>query len=318
MVKVVYVLVSGEEDLFYEMFLLSAHSLKVHDPGREIEVVMDPETYGRVLAKEEPVLDGVKLTQAEIPPEYDGLQKSRYLKTRLRSLVDGDFLYIDTDTVICAPLADIEGTQADLAAVSNENGLSVTNSKKLVEQCQRAGFPNLTKAPFYNGGVLFVRDSDVSRRFYDCWHKRWLQSQGNGVPFDQPALCQANLDSGFPIRRLSGKWNCQICTTVGLHYFKEAAVIHYYGSISWVPSSIILPHVKQTGGIDSVADKIARDPKEPGAKFYHPSHFGKLKLLFSHLLYRLTRHPRAFVFFQNLFYLPGLPFTRIREFLSGK
>ena len=117
MVKAVYVLVSREEDLFYEMFLLSLHSLKVHDPGREVEVVLDPETYARVLAKDEPDLRGVRFTETAIPPGLDGLQRSRYLKTRLRSLVDGDFLYIDTDTIVCAPLSDIEGTQGAMRAL---------------------------------------------------------------------------------------------------------------------------------------------------------------------------------------------------------
>ncbi len=318
MVKAVYVLVSREEDLFYEMFLLSLHSLRVHDPGREVEVVLDPETYARIVVKDDPVLRGVRFTETAIPPDLDGLQKSRYLKTRLRSLVDGDYLYIDTDTIVCAPLSDIEGTQAELAAVSNENGLSVANSKKLVGQCRRAGFTDLAKAPFYNGGVLFVRDSDVSRRFYDRWHGRWLQSLENGVPYDQPALCQANLDTGCPIRELHGKWNCQIGTSVGLHYFKEAVILHYYGSISWVPGKIILPHVKQPGGIDAEADRIARDPKGLGAGFYHPSHFGKLKMLFSHFLFRLTKHPRTFVFFQNLFYILGQPFSWFRGLSDNK
>ena len=316
--KVVYVLACGPEDCYFEQFLLSLHSLKSHDPGCEVEVVLDPESYGEVLRWDEPLLEGIRLTQAAVPPGYDGLRKSRYLKTRLRSLVDGDYLYIDTDTLISAPLADIDGVDADLAAVSNENGLPRLTGGKLLAQCIQAGFPNLKNAPFYNGGVFFVRDSDVSRRFYDCWHKRWLQSLENGVPYDQPALCQANLDTGRPIRELSGGWNCQICSAVGPHYFKDAKVIHYYGSVSWLPENIILPHVKKTGELDPVADEIARDPKGRGIAYYHPSHFGKLKLLFSHLLFRLTKCPPAFLFIQNLAILLGRPAAWIRKRLNEK
>lgn len=293
-VKVVYALVFEEKSCFYEMFLLSLHSLRLREPDRQVEVVLDTDSYDRILEKKEPLLESVKLTRVAVPSSYDGTGKSRYLKTGLRSIVDGDFLYIDNDTIVCDSIADIDNFDADIAAVANENGPLTVKSKSLEEQCLKAGFRGLDRAPFYNGGVFLVRDTGISREFFGTWRRRWAQSLDNGVAFDQPALCQANLDLGCPLCELPGEWNCQICSVVGPHYLKKAKILHYYGSISVFSKEIINPHIKQTSGIDAFAEEFARNPREGGFERYHPTHIGKLKSLASDLLSHFTGRPVLF------------------------
>ena len=62
-VRVVYVLVSREEDCFYEMFLLSLYSLRKHCPDRKVSLVMDPETYDQVMINKEIIGDNMKFVK---------------------------------------------------------------------------------------------------------------------------------------------------------------------------------------------------------------------------------------------------------------
>lgn len=300
MTKVVYVLVSGEGDSFYEMFLFSLCSLRRHDPDREVEVVMDADSYERIAGKREPMLGNVTLTKVEIPFIFNDFQKSRYLKTRLRSIVRGDFLYLDTDTIICDTLDGIDEIAADMAAVSDENG-----PLKLMKESSRkdrdlAGFEDLRGVPFFNGGVFFVRDSEAARGFFDIWHKGWLQSVRNGVFKDQPALCQANYETGFLISEISGIWNCQVCSVVGPHYIPEAKIIHYYASFSTFEREVIIPHVKESGGVDKTAEAIAASPREWWMDYYREDRSRRSKMRYSGIMSVLSRFPALFSLTRSL------------------
>lgn len=299
--KVVYILTSTPEDFYLEMFLLSLCSLRQHDPGREINLVLDLDSYERLQEERIPLLEDVKMIPVSIPPAFDSIKKSRYLKTILRHIIEGDFLYLDIDTLICGPLAEIEQIHAEIAAVSNGNGPLMVHSKESQQRSLLAGFGDQKNVPGFNGGVLFVRDSEFAYRFFDIWRERWLQSVDRGVPFDQPALWQANLDTGCKIHELAGEWNCQIITKVGPHYFNSAKVIHYYGSLDSPFIKFILPHIKHMGEMDDVAISIAQDPKKDGFGIYFLKHAGILKLFSAHLYFRFVGCPPAYKFILDLY-----------------
>lgn len=58
-----------------------------------------------------------KLVIVDVPFHYSKQQKSRYIKTSLRSQVIGDFLFIDCDTIINEELKDIDNLSCEIAAV---------------------------------------------------------------------------------------------------------------------------------------------------------------------------------------------------------
>ena len=305
--KVVYILTSTPEDCYLELFLLSLRSLRQHDPGREVNLILDLDTYERLAEKRILLLEDVKMIPVSIPPAFDGIKKSRYLKTGLRRIIEGDFLYLDIDTLICEPLGEIETIRAEIAAVSNENGPLTVHPQKLQQQSQLAGFGEQKDTPGFNGGVLFVRESEFTFRFFDIWRERWLQAVNRGVPFDQPALWQANLNTGCAIHELAGEWNCQIITKVGPHYFNSAKVIHYYGSLDSPFIKFILPHIKHTGEMDDVAISIAQDPKKNGLGIYVLKHAENLKLFSAHLYFGLVACPTAYRFVLNLSHFLSKP-----------
>jgi hypothetical protein len=314
-VRVVYVLVSREEDCFYEMFLLSLYSLRKHCPDRKVSLVMDPETYDRVIAKDDPLLETIEPLRVEIPDGFSPMLRSRYLKTRLRSIIEGDFLYLDTDTVVCESLDEIDSIPCDIAAVTDENGPAVIKSAQAIEHCKKAGFGELKRVPYYNGGVFLVRDSVISRKFFEVWHELWLRSVENGIPFDQPGLSKANRDTGFPIKELAGEWNCQVCTPVGAQLFYSAKIVHYFASYSSFMKMVILPHVKSPDRLDDFALGIADNPRGMGFEIYNENYHGRARRCYSGLLFKLRRYPMAYQFLRSGVGILSRPFS---WFLSSK
>ena len=179
--KMVYVLVSNDKDYYLEQAYVSMFSLKKYNPKAQIYVVADQDT-----------VDGIKSNSIRqklsvyvdsfISVDFDktvGLkERSRFLKTTLRKHVDGDFLFLDTDTIICDSLSEIDNWNIDLGIVLDlhshllehpyQNGIrqNVLNMYKI----------NIPKGiDYYNSGVMFVRDSFEAERPLDADGSMLLQ-----------------------------------------------------------------------------------------------------------------------------------------------
>ena len=319
--KVVYVLVCSREDCYYEQLLLSLQSLRWHQPDCRVEVVTDSDSYRYVLSRQDPLLEGVSLKPVGIPEaERGGTYKSRWLKTRLRSLTDGDFLYLDTDTLIARPLDGIDRFDADIAAVINRNGQPELPEKEDRYFLERAGYSGLKDAPYFNAGVLLVRDTQPARAFFDDWHRLWLGLVGAGKPlFDQAPFYKANLEAGLPVRELPGEWNVQIRSDSSIHFFKEAIVLHTYAGCGFFEQSVIIPHIKGTedGRPDSCALELARNPLQAGLDTYRPKSFkGALLGPYSELLFKLRKHPKRYLRVRNLADAAARPVSFILQLLK--
>ena len=100
--KIVYIVTLRDGGLrFFEMFQLSVESLRLHQPDARIELIIDNVSYASLCETGQAVPKGVKLINVDVPQEWEK-QKSRYLKTKLRTLTGGDYLYLYLDqTVSC-------------------------------------------------------------------------------------------------------------------------------------------------------------------------------------------------------------------------
>ena len=106
--KIVYVLTSSKEDTYLEQTLISVYSARLHNPYADILVVTDNATANTIKGGRAEIKKYLSdIVVVDIPAEYNNMQKSRYIKTNLRKFVEGDFLYIDSDTVIAESLAEI-------------------------------------------------------------------------------------------------------------------------------------------------------------------------------------------------------------------
>lgn len=305
--KIVYVLVSQEIDYYYEMLLLSLYSLRLHHPKGDavVEVVMDEETHQRLVDKKAEMLNDVTPIVVPIPPEYTIMQRSRYLKTQLRQLVKGDFLYLDTDTLVCNSLIDIDKVDANIAMVADFNQeLPLTDPYSIKKTCD-AGFGDLKGQPYFNSGVIFTKDDSITYKFYMEWHHLWQQSCLRGIVYDQPALCQANCFFNKMIIELPGIWNCQL-QVYNSHQYLEAHIYHYYANHINFSRLLFLDQIKKDNKVNIDVAQIAQNPYTTGYTVFSITDRRLSRFMYSNILFIFDTIPLLF----NTFLLLSRIFTR--------
>ena len=204
----------------------------MHNPKVSVTVITDDSTASTFTGWRSCIKEMINHLQViPIPKEYNQIQRSRYLKPNLRKFIKGDYLFIDTDTIICDSLEEIDNTDADIALVADCNGNLLLDEQSVINRCHIAGFNNMNNQPYFNSGVIYCKDSSCTHRLFNEWHNAYCNNIANGVSQDQPTLALADRRCGYIIHELDGIWNCQVKRN-GLRYLNRAKIIHYFGSES--------------------------------------------------------------------------------------
>lgn len=271
--KIVYCLVSDNEDYYYEQLLISLCSLRKHNPDTIVEVVCDNDTYATLHDTRSTIYDyDIIVTPVETPCGWQKKEKSRYIKTNLRKLINGNYLFVDTDTVICSSLDFIDNFSFDIAAVKDSH---VERPLPRFSKCQhetehwiwgnakRASI-NIEGLWHFNSGVMYVRDTKVAYELYDRWSKHYSEQLKYGVKVDQLPLLLSNHEMNNIISPLDSRMNCQVIWDEGKAMLKEAKIIHYFpGQGHYILSSPwILDPIKETGKIPCTIQRIIDNPQK--------------------------------------------------------
>ena len=264
--KIVYVAASVESDIYMEQAIVSAWSARQHNPDCCIELVCDNDTFATlgygVRAQYKTLFDKIHVRQFK--PEQGMMERSRWMKTSLRDIVDGDFLYLDTDTVVCTDLSYVDDFNFDLGMVQDCNcefsqsliyDWVVPVMKKMYDM-------DVSEEELqFNGGVAFVRDSQMTRDFYHRWNELWVESmlKFNRMKDQQP-LMKANIDMGYVVTEMSGDLNCQVAESI--QYLHTAHVVHFFNNLLGKSDSLsplfkdIFVEVKEHGLTDKAKQSI--------------------------------------------------------------
>lgn len=271
--KCIYVLTSNEADYYLEQLVISVRSLRLYHPDVYVGVLVDKQTNETLKDNRLKLLHQVtEIIEVETPQNYSQMQRSRFIKTSVRNIVDGDFLFIDTDTVICGDLSDIENCKEDICAVPDLHvRLSKhTYSYDVAAAAKIVDWNVANHDPFYfNSGIIYVKDSQAAKQFYSLWNKLWTESMKHGCSYDQIAFCKANELTGNVITEMSGIYNCQVIEN-GIKYLENAKVIHYFASKMkgvnnrnpfLLKDNEIYATIKRTGSIEAEIDNFIANPK---------------------------------------------------------
>ncbi len=239
--KYVYVLTSTPKDLYYEQALMSAYSLRNHMPDAEIIVLVDNKTNAAF--NEENKRTALKKYASQIlsidfEDSVPNVDRSRLIKTSIPEYVDGSFLYIDCDTIICDDLSEIEKEDAVTGGVLDGHVMlnEHIHKKYFLARDKKLGFSG-TKAlsANINGGLILAKadtpqHQEQTKELFRQWNEIWKYSAyEKHDKHDQSALNEANFRTGLKMKFLDGKWNCQP-SHGGLAFLKDAKIIHYYSS----------------------------------------------------------------------------------------
>lgn len=268
--QIVYVVVSSESDLFLEELWTSVFSLRIFHPEATVKVLADEPTAKRIHQK--PALNELitEVVEVDVPKDYSPMARSRVIKTTIRNIIDGTFLYIDTDTVICHSLEEIDTFEYDIAAVPD---LHQSLKHDIFRQAKIDRIKNSVNVDisndeyYFNGGVMYVADNELTRKFYKRWHENWESYMIDGVRrADQPPLVQTDKELGYVIKCLPDIFNCQVALSV--RYLHEAYIVHFFHmdfiadqSYSPFMGLDIYREIKKAGGITPQVEKTIRNCK---------------------------------------------------------
>ena len=269
--KIIYVLTSTIKDIYMEQLWVSITSLRMHNPKVHIAILMDSITYDSLIGERAKILELIEEPIiVPTPLGYSQKEMSRYIKTSARRWVKGDFLYLDTDTIITEDLKDIDYIEGDILACPEfhvafkNNPMHASLTKKVwdifnVDICNS---PN-----YYNSGVILCKDTKLSYEFYELWNKNWMYSKNEkNVLFDQPSFAKTDYDLRYAIKELDGIYHCQIFFS--MKYLHRAKIIHFF-NMSWFKGQEISPftdnelyrNIKKNKCIDNKTLHLIKDVK---------------------------------------------------------
>jgi hypothetical protein len=260
---VVYCLTSDGADLYAAMTQVSAATLRFSHPDAVIRVVLDPASAAALRQRRHGLLELVDgLEERPVPEGLSATARNRWLKTQLRLLLPGPFLFLDSDTVVRGPIDALipDGRTADVAAAANN---SRDQRQEQIWDEDRQALETLgwreplnpdreaNPWPYCNGGVLGYADSPGADTFARCWHALWQEGlQRLGRPRDQPALNTALRRSGARLRVLPHRCNAQYKANPAV--WPEALIWHSYASFGEAPLTLFLAaalRLQQGGGL---------------------------------------------------------------------
>lgn len=228
--KVVYAITSNGQDIYTAMTRVSLASVRISNPGVNITVACDAVSDKAIKFANSPLLKETDNWVVCETPEGDAGFRNRHVKTRLRQIIEGPFLFLDSDTFVRGDLSEIFDLDADIAGSPNHS--KDTLEEQIWEQdatMLKVMNWQIGSRVYINGGVMFYNDTQKAYQFAADWHRRWLLSFEQHHNYrDQPALNSALFSTEVQLKVLSHDFNVQIQQALSVN--KEPIIWHYYSS----------------------------------------------------------------------------------------
>jgi hypothetical protein len=191
--KLVYVLTSAPEQNYIEQALLSVFTARYYNPDACIVLITDDRTNELLKGQRGEILDYIsEKIVVPLPEEMSAMLRSRQLKTSVRNFIEGDFLFIDCDTLITRSLNEIDNCLFEIGAVL-ESHLPIAlfiNSlyEKVDKNATLLGWSIQNEKNYFSSGVIYVKDTPNNQLFYEKWNCLWKEGVKKEVMIDQPSL----------------------------------------------------------------------------------------------------------------------------------
>lgn len=251
--KLVYVLTCALEKHYIEQALMSVFSARHWNPGAHIVLVTDDNTDALLTGKRGGILKYIS-EKIVVPFEDRSLTpmcRSRWIKTQVRQMIDGDFLFVDCDTICQRVLNDVDMFDCEVGAVLESHLLVNDYCDGLYKSAKQVtatlGVELDDEQLYFSSGVLLVRDTKKAHELYEKWHQYWKEGFSIGLKIDQPALAKANRETGHIIQQIPDTYNCILFTRPP--FLREAHILHLsaYQNPSFLFSDKVMKYVCKNG-----------------------------------------------------------------------
>jgi FkbM family methyltransferase len=243
-----YILSSEGDDGYFDMTLISIALLRqVHNHDRIILVLDDitSKNIGERAGAVRDLVDRVITVKADLPT---AALRSRYLKTLLRTFVEGEFVFLDADTLVIDRCDEIFNRGAPLAAADDLNSTFPFPHTPLWIEPIYAHFGwQYPLSHYFNTGVVYWADSPDTRQLAQVWHDRWSSVAAVfGKYQDQPAFNSSVRDCGINVEVLPTIYNAMV--EAHPRFVRGAKILHYFSSkpSSAPANTTLLAHLLHT------------------------------------------------------------------------
>ena len=212
MFSFLYVLVSGPNDSHADKTAVSATFLRDVHPDARIMMLCNVSTHEHLKRCRHPLIGLVDHIVEKEAPHEDAQANKQHLKSRMRELIDGDFLYLDSDTLVVNPLDEVFKVKNPVALAHNHNHQYPDNFPgSEMEYYRKCGWSIPSDGIYLNAGVIFWRSCpeamELSRHYQhtiDAMHRNGLMIN------DQPAFNWAVELWGGEVGILPDRYNAQV------------------------------------------------------------------------------------------------------------
>lgn len=208
---VCYALAMDGDGTFGDLLIVSASSVRRIYPHATITILTDDDSLAFVEALGN--LSALASELRSVGKFYGGPRlRSRFVKTQVRSVLDGDFLYLDADTAAVREFDDLLECDAPLSAAIDRNSINPYGGFPawVVPGFVRLGWRHPTKL-YLNSGVIFWKDCDEARALGRMWHDNWLlYTRAVDNPADQPAFNHSLDALGIEPQIMSDVFNARV------------------------------------------------------------------------------------------------------------
>ena len=234
---VVFAITSDGNDFYTALTRVAVASLRISNPSLSITVACDCETDRAIREVNDSIIDEIDDWLVVETPAGDAGFRNRFVKTKLRELIDGPFLYLDSDVLVRGNLNEIFVLDTDIAGARNHSR-AIFSDQIWDQDLATLNMMGWTIGTEYyvNGGVFFFNDTPGARRFSDEWHQLWMESFMRVRNYrDQPALNAALYSTKAKLVVLPDHFNAQFKKIPSVA--KGASVWHYYASAQQDPTT---------------------------------------------------------------------------------
>jgi hypothetical protein len=210
--RVVFALTTSGADIFVAMTRIAIASLRLSNPRLNMLVVCDAVSLKALQDARSPILEEVNQWQAIEAPIGSPAYRNRYVKTCLRAVIEGSFLFLDSDIFVRGSLEGLFRIESDIAAAPNhsQDAFHAQLPDHDARMIESLGW-QVGSQLYVNGGVILYKDTEGTRRFASTWHERWKHSSRQLSHYrDQPALNAALHEVKPRIQVLTHEYNFQL------------------------------------------------------------------------------------------------------------
>lgn len=225
----VYVLTTQGADTYADMAYLSMCTLRKNHKNAKIKCIVDEKSLKNIESEEHRIKS---LVGEFIPVNVENKCKryvNRYMKCRMRKIIDGKFLYLDADTLPVGELNSLFEIENSFAVASNHSRKIPKNFPSDERNVFVQNGWKIPQSVYINGGVMYWKDTNEAHNLAEKYIEKWMQCAGKEITTkDQPALNSALLEWEEDPTLLDNKYNAQFTTNPlsGI----DAKIWHFYSS----------------------------------------------------------------------------------------